>query len=219
LAISTHQPREEPCLESELATYTSNVLRLFVEGLGGRQGGQVLDMGPVCGSNISFFAQRVKKHYVCDMFLHLDRNLRNGLPLSRIGRDLDYPPQSFDGILLWDLIDHLDDSEVRRVVEMGEKMVRPGGMVMVIALGEQVIDQVVNSFVIGDGFRLYLRPQPHLDLPLHFRQNREVLALLAPFRPVKSFIYRNGIREFLFQRDKVPKNSRLADLITSFVTF
>ena len=99
--------------------------------------------------------------------------------------------------MLWDLIDHLDNSDVRRVVELGEKMVRPGGMVMIIVLGEQV----VNSFVIGDGFRFYLRPQPHLDFPFHMRQNREILALLTPFTLVKSFIYRNGVREFLFRYD------------------
>jgi len=80
-------------------------------------------------------------------------------------------------------------------------MLRPSGMVMVVVLGEQAIDQLVNSFVIGDGFRLYLRPQPYLELPFYLRQNREVLALLAPLSPVRSFIYRNGIREFLFQRD------------------
>jgi len=201
LAISTNQLWEDPSLEPELASYTSNVLPLFVKGLEGREEGQALDVGPICGSNITFFAQRVKRLYVCDMFLCLDRNRRKGLPLSRVVQYLDYPPKSFDGILLWNLIDHLNDSEVRRVVKLGEKMVRPGGMVMVIVLGEKAIDQPLNSFVIGDEFRLYLRPQPHLDLPFHMRQNREVLALLAPFTLVKSFIYRNGIREFLFQRD------------------
>jgi len=201
LAISTHQPLEDPSLEPELASFTSNVLPLFVNNLEGQEEGQVLDVGPICGSNITFFAQRVKRLYVCDMFLCLDRNRRKGLRLNRVVQYLDYPPKSFDGILLWNLIDHLDDSEVSRVVELGEKMLRPGGMVMVIILGEQVIEQIVNSFVIGNGFRFYLRPQPHLDLPFHMRQNREILALFAPFNLVKSFIYRNGIREFLFQRD------------------
>ena len=72
--------------------------------------------------------------------------------LTGVVQYLDYPPRSLDGILLWNLIDHLDDSEVSRVVELGEKMLRPGGMVMVIILGEQAIDQLVNSFVIGYGF-------------------------------------------------------------------
>lgn len=201
MAISTYQPWENLSFEPELASYTSNVLPLFVNNLEGQEEGQVLDVGPVCGSNINFFAERVKRLYVCDMFLCLGRKRRKGLPINRIEKYLDYPPKSFNGILLWNLIDHLDNSDVRSVVELGEKMVRPGGMVMIIVLGEQVIEQVVNSFVIGNGFRFYLRPQPHLDLLFHMHQNREILALFAPFTLVKSFIYRNGVREFLFQRD------------------
>jgi hypothetical protein len=80
-------------------------------------------------------------------------------------------------------------------------MMKPGGMVTVFVLGAKSLSNTVNSFVIGDGLRLSLRPQPHLDLPLYVRQNREVLSLFTPFTPVRSFIYRNGLREFLFQLD------------------
>jgi len=83
LAISTHQPWEDPSLEPELASFTSNVLPLFVNNLEGQEEGQVLDVGPICGSNITFFAQRVKRLYICDMLLCLDRNRRKGLPLNR----------------------------------------------------------------------------------------------------------------------------------------
>jgi len=201
LASLAHRAGEGRHLERDPADYTSNVLRLFVEAIERRQEVQVLDVGPVCGENISFLAHRVRRLYVCDMFLRVDRDRRKGVPLSWTWQHLDYPPQSFDGILLWDLVDHLDDREVVRLVELCRTMVRPSGMVTVFVLGEHVLSHVVNSFVIGDGFRLHLRPQPHLDLPLHVRQNQEVLSLLTPFIPVKSFIYRNGLREFLFQLD------------------
>ena len=199
LSISSLRSREDPSPEPDPATCTSNVVRLFLEGL--NQEAEVLDVGPVCGENISFFAQRVKRLYVCDMFLRLDQDRRKGFPPSWVWQHLDYPPQSFDGIFLWGLIDHLDDREGGRLVELCYNMVRPGGMMMVFVLGEQAIRTVVNSSVIGDGFQLDLRPQPHLELPSHIRQNREVLALLAPFTPVKSFISRSGFRQFLFQRD------------------
>ena len=200
-AIPTHLLREEVSLESEPVTYTSNVIRLFIDGLERQQEGQVLDIGPVCSENINFLAQHVMRLYVCDMFLQLDQERRKDLPISSLWQHLDYPPQSFDGILLWDLIDHLEDREVNRIVELCLKMLRPGGLLMVFVPGEQAAQTVINSFVIGDGFRLDLRPQPHLDLPFHMRQNREVLSLLAPFTLVKSFIYHNGLRQFLFQRD------------------
>ena len=196
-----HSPEHGPNLEPDPADYTSSVLGLFVEVLERRQEAQVLDLGPVCGENITFLAHQVQRLCVCDMFIRLDRNRRKGVPLSWAWGQLDYPPQSFDGILLWDLADHLNDQEVKRLVELCRNMVKPGGMVTVFVFGEKAVSTTVNSFVIGDGLRLHLRPQFHLDLPLHVRQNREVLSLFTPFTPVRSFIYRNGLREFLFRLD------------------
>jgi 2-polyprenyl-3-methyl-5-hydroxy-6-metoxy-1,4-benzoquinol methylase len=194
-----HSPRGGFNPESDLADYTSSVLHIFVEALEHCQEPQVLDLGPVCGENITFLARRVQRLYVCDMFIRLDRNRRKGVPLSWAWRQLDYPARSFDGILLWDLADHLNDKEVRRLVESCRNMVKPGGMITVFVLGAETLSNTVNSFVIGDGLRMHLRPQPHLDLQLHVRQNREVLSLFTPFTPVRSFICRNGLREFLFR--------------------
>ena len=200
-AIRTKQPWENPSFEPESFVYTSMILPMFVDGLKQRQESQTLDIGPVCSENINFFARQMKRLYVCDMFLRLYRGRRKGLASNRVWQHLDYPPESFDGIILWDFCDRLDDKDVARVVELCHTVVKPMGMVMISALGEKENLPVVNSFVIGDDFQVYLRPQPHLDLRFHGRQNRDVLALFSPFTSVKSFIYRNGLREFLFQRN------------------
>jgi len=136
------------------------------------------------------------------MFLRLNRDRLNGVPPSRIWRHLDYPPQTFDGIQLWDLLDRLDDREAGRLVELCHTMVKPKGMVIVFALGEQPSPSQLNAFAIGEEFRMSVRPQPHLDLPTNFYHNRQVIAMMAPFSLVKSFIYRSGLREFLFQRNE-----------------
>jgi hypothetical protein len=201
LTSLAHSPEHGPNLEPDPADYTSSVLHLFVEALEHCREPQVLDLGPVCGENINFLAHRVQRLYLCDMFIRLDRNRRKSIPVSWAWRQIDYPPQSFDGILLWDLADHLDNREVRRLVELCRTMIKPGGIITVFVSGAKVPSNTVNSFVIGDELRLHLRPQFHLDLPLHFRQNREVLSLFTPFAPVRSFIYRDGLREFLFRLD------------------
>ena len=134
------------------------------------------------------------------MFVRLEQNRRKGLPFAHAWHHLDYPPESFDGIILWDLGNRLDDRELARIVKLCHTMVKPSGMVMISALGEQEVMPAVNSFVIGDDFKVYVRTQPHLYLRFHGRQNRDVIDLLSPFTAIKSFIYRNGLREFLFQR-------------------
>ena len=159
----------------------------------------MLDVGPVCGDNIAFFAPRVRRLYVCDVLLRLDQDRRKGLPPSQVWRNLNYPSQSFDGILLWELVDHLDDAQAGKLVELCHAMIRPRGFLVVIVQGEQAAPTVVNSFAIREGFQLSLRPQPHLELPFYYRQSREVLTILSPFTPVKSFIYHSGLREFVFQ--------------------
>ena len=200
MAMTPSLGKESTPIEPKPANYTSNLLRLLLEHLDQRHEAQMLDVGLACNDNINFLAKRVKRLYVCDMFLRLDHNKRKSLPRSMIWQHLDYPTKSFDGVLLWNLVSYMNNNEVRRLVDLCHTMVRPGGMVMMVELDEQAISPAVSSFFIGDSFRIYLHPRPSLDLSFYGRQNREVLALLDPFVPAKSIIYRSGIREFLFQR-------------------
>lgn len=200
MATSANRFRDDRPSEPGHTYHNSNVLRLFTKGLERRREAQLLDVGPVCDNNINFFAQRVKKLFVCDMFLQFDRARRKGIPSNSVWQHLDFPPESFDGILLWELIDRLDDRDVEVGVELCHKMIRPGGMLVLFVPAEQQVRPGVYSFIVEKGFRLRLRNQPHLDLPAHRRQSRDMLAILAPFTQVRSFIYRNGYKEFLFQR-------------------
>jgi len=199
-ANSPYILREEDFLEYEPVFHTSNVLRLFINGLERKKGRQILDIGPVCSENINFLAQHAMRLHVCDMFLQLNQEQHKDLPISSFWKHLDYQPESFDGILLWDLIDYLEDNEVSRLVELSIKMLRSGGLIMVFSLSEGSTQTAVNSFVINDNLQLDLRPQPHLSLSFHTRKNREVLSLFTSLSLVKSFIYHNGLRQFLFQR-------------------
>ena len=135
------------------------------------------------------------------MFTRLAWSLYKKDPVHQIWRQLDYPAKSFDGILLWELADRLDERDVTTLMNLCHTLLKPGGLRVMFVLGEQQISRVVNSFVIGQNFRIHLRPQPRLHLPLCTRQNRDVLAIMSAFSPVKSFVCRQGLREFLFRRD------------------
>lgn len=76
--------------ESHLDGYDSMMLQLYIETLAGQdQELQVLDMGPVCEENILYFSQRAKRFYVCDMFLRMNRNRREGKSTNSIWDHLD----------------------------------------------------------------------------------------------------------------------------------
>jgi hypothetical protein len=180
--------------------YNSTILKEFVETIERFKDSQTLDLGPVCQENMMFFAHRMGRHYVCDMFLRLTGEKYKEPSPSNGWRHLDYPERNFDGIQLWDLCDHLEDDEVSRLAGLSYKMLRATGLLMLIAFEKKPTSSIGNTFVIGQDFRVDVRPQPHLDLPWKFRHNRALTSLLSNFTIVRSFRYHSGIREFLFKK-------------------
>jgi hypothetical protein len=185
----------------DLLEYVSQSLAFIVETLGDRPETQALDMGPVCSENIEFLARRMDKLFVCDFFLRMDRHMRGDPAAVVPWQELDYGPQSFDCIFLWDLLDRLEDQDANRLMALCYNLSKVGGLVMVCAFNDQRAQRGVDAFVASDGFQITFRSQPHLNLPPRTRQNRDMMELLAPYSLVKSFIYRNGALEFLLRRE------------------
>lgn len=187
--------------EPSLAAFTSRMLKMYFENLGRSPTAQVLDVGPVCEENIIYFAKRVKRFHVCDLFMRLNRNRPKDLSTEKIREYLDYAPGSFDGINLWDLIDHLKNDQIGRLVNQCQILLKPGGMMIVTSFEKQWAPPETHSFVIKDDNQITFRLQDHLDLPRYYHSNRIMTAILSEFRTIKSFIYRNGVREFLCKSD------------------
>jgi hypothetical protein len=180
------------------APFTSQTLPIFIDRLSRIRDSRALDAGPVCGINISFFASHLARLYICDLFQHLGR--AQG-PLSRgdLWRPLEYPPQHFHGLLLWDLIDRLNDDQFRELIDICHSLLVPQGLVSMFGLPEGS-SPAIQSFAIGPDYHVSPRPQKHLNLPFLFRQSRALERFMIGFRPVKSFVLKNGLREFLFER-------------------
>ena len=203
MTVSNSQNQRDPEAALYPESYTSEVLNLFIDPIARLKDGQVLDMGPVCAENIMFFAGRSKRHYVCDMFYRLIREQRVPRHSRNVWRHLDYPTNFFDGIHLWDLCDHLDDTKVNQLVKLCLSMLQPGGRMMLTAFEKPPSPARINSFVIKHDYRMTYRFQPHLNLVWHCRHNRALMSFLTGFSIVKSLRYRNGIREVLLKKPLV----------------
>ena len=187
--------------KSDAIGYTSKTLQLIVDTFGQHRTALLLDVGIVCNENINFFARQVQRLYVCDIFSRLDQDRRKGMETKCVWRHLDYSPNSFDAINLWDLVEHIDDGEAKKLTESCRVMLKRNGLLFITDFEKKNVAQEVSSFVIGNNFHLSLRPQPNLHLPWYYRHNRALISLFKPFSVVKSFRYRNGIRELLFQQE------------------
>jgi hypothetical protein len=200
LTTSIPQHRKYSDAESFPAGYKSTILELFVKSLERWKDGQILDTGPVCQENIRFFARRMRRHYACDLFRSLHRARSMPPNADTFCKPLDFPPRSFVGIQLWDLVDHLDEDQAKMLVKRCYEMLRPAGLLMLISLEKKPMSAMINTFVVSPNYRVDFRLQQHLELPWYSRHNRALMSLLAEFNVVKSFRYHNGLREFLFNR-------------------
>lgn len=200
MATSTLPTQRFSSSELLLSAYNSKILQVYLDTLEQCPNSQVLDLGPVCANNIMFFAKKVRRLYVCDIFLQTDKYRRKGLSTGKAWKYIDHRPNSFDGIHLWDFIDHIEDKQAERLIDRCHSLLKPKGLLMVFSFDERTALSQINSFVIQDNYRLTFRLQPHMDLPWFFRNNRSLTSLFSAFTSVKSFLYRNGIKEFLFRR-------------------
>ena len=202
----------EPKPDPEKTVFTSMMFEFCMEELSGDNRAHVLDLGLTRGQNVVFFAERVEKLYINDIVSPLGRELNQGLTPFQMWRKLQYPPGTFDAILLWDLLDHLDDEYLTPLVKICHELMKPGGQLLVISQGEKNPVPGVRSFAIHDDYKLTARGMPRLHLPFMIRQNRDILTLMRPFIELRIFVYREGMREFLFKKEsEEPTVLRLND--------
>src|SRR5689334_23865124 len=114
--------------------FSTKALKKFVACLNRQEPPVLLDLGPVVGSNVSFFGEQLGcKIFVEDIFADLDRHIRDGkleeLP-EFLKRRFTRDDASVDGILCWDVIDYLDRPAAQELATQLTRMLRPDGALL-----------------------------------------------------------------------------------------
>ena len=196
----------------------SNGLKEFLWHLDGIGRGQLLDLGSAWQTTISFFIERNFKVYTEDLlstwkeFLDADERRAKALPddadrsemtpTARAERflesTLNYPEQTFDAVLAWDLFDYLDAELVSRLVGRITSLVRDGGVVLAIFHTRK--PETFHRYRVLDPQNLELISAYCPFVPQRVYQNREISNLFYRFRSSKTFVGRDQLREGLFVR-------------------
>jgi hypothetical protein len=196
---------------------TSNGLKDFLWLLSDVENGRLLDLGAVSQATLNFFIERGFR-VTTDDFARSWKDFRAAeeekqrmeeqsdfyepfspeqIAARFLDHSLQYPEESFNAVLVWDLFDHLDAELLPKVTERLYEIMRPGGAVLAIFHSKpehfyryRIVDnQTIESIPIGtavthnNGF-----------------QNREILELFKHFRSAKTFVGRDQLREGLFIR-------------------
>lgn len=194
----------------------SNGLKEFLCQLDGIGRGHLLDLGPARQTTITFFIDRGFKVYTEDLlmtwkiFLDADEKQWRELPPGSAGLEmtpaaraerflestLRYPEDTFDAVLVWDLLDYLDADLVSRLVARITSLVRDGGVAFAIFHNRK--PEEFHRYRVVDAQNLELIPAPCPFAPQRVFQNREISDLFRRFRSSRTFVGRDQLREGLF---------------------
>jgi len=190
----------------------TKVLGRFVKALAGRPSPSLLDLGPVVGPNVAFFGEELGcRLQVEDLYADLER-LAAAAALDTLATHLKtrltHPPESFDGILCWDVFDYLDKPSAQVLAAELVARLKPGGVLMAFFQTQANAASTYTKYVILDAGQLQYRTYPAAHGRRTIFQNRDIDRLFAGLSVSDSFLMLNRTREMLL-RKRVPAPTSL----------
>jgi hypothetical protein len=192
---------------SDAPVHPTKVLARFIAGLSARPQPVLLDLGPVVGTNVSFFGEELGcKIIVEDFSKDIDRHVRDGvldqLPAFLLKR---FPQEtgSIDGILCWDLFDYLDKKSAKALADQLVRMLRPEGVLLAFfgtAEPQPGSKPEYTRHVVVDRTSLQHRPYVAARPKQRPLPNRDIQRLFEPLRIIEQFLLKTNLREVLFRK-------------------
>ncbi|MGE3177634.1 MAG: class I SAM-dependent methyltransferase [Vicinamibacterales bacterium] len=186
--------------------FPTKALKKFLTSLTARESPTLLDLGPVVGSNVSFFGEQLGcKILVEDIYAELDRHARedklDALP-EFLGRRFPQTDGTVDGILCWDIIDYLARPAAQALALQLNRILRPDGALLALfATTPAPADTPrYTKYTVVDETNLMYRPYAALRGRQPVLVNRDVLRLFEGLRVADSFLLQHNVREILFRK-------------------
>jgi hypothetical protein len=195
---------------------TSNGLKEFLWMLSDVKRGRILDLCPASQSTLNFFIEKGFRISAEDMlrtwkhFLNGEEERRQEAsgnePAERLSQatlgakflesNLNYPAESFHGILAWDFCDYFDREVLPLVMDRIYNILHPNGAVL--AMFHSRPTERFHNYRVIDGQTIEPVSAPTVAVHTRVFQNREILDLFENFRSSKTFVGRDQVREALF---------------------
>jgi hypothetical protein len=188
----------------------SRVLSPCLAGLATKQRPVLLDLGPVVGSNVTFFGEEVGcKIFVEDLSADLDRHVKEGkiqdLP-SFFERRFPQDSETVDGILCWDIFDHMERPAAERLASQLTRLLRPEGLLLAFfgtADPRSLPRPTYTRHVVVDKSHLQYRPYQASRPKQKPSVNRDIQRLFEQLKITENVLLKTNLREVLFRKPAV----------------
>ena len=192
----------------DAAVHPTKALARFLACLGSRPQPVLVDLGPVVGSNVTFFGEQLGcKILVEDLFKDIDRHARDGqldqLP-TFFGQRFAREEGTVDGILCWDVFDYLEPAAAAALARQLSSILRPSGVLLAFFSTADPRSSVrrptYTKHVVVDRATLQWRPYAATRGKQRPLLNRDIQRLFDPLQVMEQFLLQSKLREVLFRK-------------------
>jgi hypothetical protein len=190
-------PRDEPVV-------VSKGFPKFLSALTQQPAPMLLDFGPVIGTNVEYFGERLGcKLFIEDLLADIARHTRAGTSDQIPGafeKRFRHGDASVDGILCWDVFDFLDKTAAPALAKQIVRMLKPGGIVMGFFCSIPVEQAAFTKYEIVDETSLRHRQHAGGGGQKRVLQNRDIIRMFEGLNVSDSFLLKGSTREMLLRR-------------------
>jgi hypothetical protein len=197
-------PAPAPASRAPDVVSTSKVFPRFLSAVAQQTAPVLLDLGPVVGSNITFFGERLAcKIYVEDLVADVESHAKRGERGQLAGflaSRLTQGPDSIDGVLCWDLFDFLDRASGQSLAGQLARMLRKGGALYGF-FGSSPVDLTTYSrFVVEAENKLRVKTVPATPVRRNVLTTRDIIKMFDGLVVTESVLLKTNTRETLFRK-------------------
>ena len=192
-----------------VTTRQSRGLEQFFTSIREQSGLSILDMGGACQENINFVTSLGHRITPQSILQSVDETFGGVADTDQsnphqieafLNNNLDYRPDTFDGVLLWDTLQYMAPPLLTAVLDRIRFIVRPKSYLLVYFNSEERAKlSPVYSFRIQDRSTLLLVQRGTRPTAQAFN-NRGLEKLFVNFESVKFFLTRESLREVIVRR-------------------
>jgi hypothetical protein len=176
----------------------------FLAALKHREAPVLLDLGPVVGSNINYFGERLGcKFFIEDVYANLEKYARENRTkeLAEFFKTrFPQPDASFDGILCWDIFDYLDKAAAQTLAREMTRLLKPGGALLTFFATVAMPGKEYTRYLVVDDKTFKHKTAPAARGRQQVFVNRDINLMFEGLNVSDSFLLMTRTREIVFRK-------------------
>jgi hypothetical protein len=184
--------------------YPTKALATFLKLLRARENPTLIDLGPVVGSNVTFFGETLGcRIRVEDIAADIEQHAKAGTLDQRpkfFATRFPQDAESIDGILCWDVLDFLSPPAAKALAISLSRLLRPDGALLGFFSTAEGRSQVYTKYLVVDDTSLRYRTYPASVTRQKSLLNRDIIKMFDTLRVTDSFLMKNNVREILLRK-------------------